>query len=151
MFRDACMQGHMDGADVGKQVHLPCIVFLNGLYWGIHNIREKFNSDWPFSNIEYRRPRSATGKWRWILFDLDGSFGCKEWAAVLCDFDRDTIAWGLAEDGATDTATLFSKLNGESPYTVNPSNAAFRIAFKTRFDALPASELPPATVIIPIN
>jgi hypothetical protein len=33
------------------------------------------NLDWPGGNIKYWRERSATGKWRWILFDLDFGFG----------------------------------------------------------------------------
>jgi len=32
------------------------------------------NRDWPGGNIKYWRERSATGKWRWILFDLDFGF-----------------------------------------------------------------------------
>jgi hypothetical protein len=32
------------------------------------------NRDWPSNNIKYWRERSATGKWRWILFDLDFGF-----------------------------------------------------------------------------
>ncbi len=33
------------------------------------------NMDWPGTNIKYWRERSAAGKWRWILFDLDFGFG----------------------------------------------------------------------------
>ncbi|MBN1398734.1 MAG: CotH kinase family protein [Bacteroidetes bacterium] len=32
------------------------------------------NRDWPSNNTKYWRERSATGKWRWILFDLDFGF-----------------------------------------------------------------------------
>ncbi|MCA9783132.1 MAG: CotH kinase family protein [Calditrichaeota bacterium] len=29
------------------------------------------NNDWPSGNIKYWRPRTADGKWRWILYDTD--------------------------------------------------------------------------------
>ena len=38
-----------------------------------------YNSqDWPANNIKYWRERSATGKWRWIIFDLDFGFNLYE-------------------------------------------------------------------------
>lgn len=33
------------------------------------------NMDWPANNIKFWRERSAKGKWRWILYDLDFGFG----------------------------------------------------------------------------
>lgn len=33
------------------------------------------NMDWPGTNIKYWRERSTSGKWRWILYDLDFGFG----------------------------------------------------------------------------
>ncbi|MDP2036099.1 MAG: CotH kinase family protein [Ignavibacteria bacterium] len=33
------------------------------------------NLDWPGTNIKFWRERNATGKWRWILYDLDFGFG----------------------------------------------------------------------------
>lgn len=43
MFRDALMTGLVDDVDIDKQAYRPAVVFLNGEYWGIHNIREKVN------------------------------------------------------------------------------------------------------------
>ncbi len=31
--------------DLDGQAYRPTIVFLNGEYWGIHNLREKLNED----------------------------------------------------------------------------------------------------------
>ncbi|MEM6644871.1 MAG: CotH kinase family protein [Bacteroidota bacterium] len=45
-FRDAIMHGIMEGVDVEKQAYRPVVVFLNGEYWGIHNMREKVNEDY---------------------------------------------------------------------------------------------------------
>jgi hypothetical protein len=33
------------------------------------------NTDWPGNNVECWRPQAPGGKWRWVLFDLDGCFG----------------------------------------------------------------------------
>lgn len=45
MFRDAAIQTMAEG-DLDKQAYRPAIVFLNGDYWGIHNLREKLNEDY---------------------------------------------------------------------------------------------------------
>ncbi len=51
MFRDALTQyltvGYMD---LDYQAYRPSVVFINGEYWGIHNIREKMNEDYLASN-----------------------------------------------------------------------------------------------------
>ncbi|MEW6155900.1 MAG: CotH kinase family protein [Verrucomicrobiota bacterium] len=39
-FRDALMQGLVEELGVETQAYRPAIVFLNGEYWGIHNVRE---------------------------------------------------------------------------------------------------------------
>lgn len=47
LFRDAFMQNLVkDRMDVDYQEYMPSIVFFNGEYWGIHNIREKINEDY---------------------------------------------------------------------------------------------------------
>jgi hypothetical protein len=62
------------------------------------------NADWPNSNIKFWRNRTVPGnsvnkghdgKWRWILFDLDGSFGgtCND---VFVTFN--TLDWALRDD-----------------------------------------------------
>ncbi|WP_372775536.1 CotH kinase family protein [Mangrovibacterium sp.] len=135
--------------DLDAQAAQPCVIYLNGDYWGIYNIREKVNehfiadnngidednidileydslvvagsnenylnmlefiqnnslattanydyiktqmdidnfiryniieqyahnTDWPGNNIKYWREQSETGKWRWILYDVDATFG----------------------------------------------------------------------------
>ncbi len=43
MFRDGLMTSLVDGVDIDKQDFRPAILFLNGEYWGIHNLREKVN------------------------------------------------------------------------------------------------------------
>ena len=50
MMRDAFMTGLVDDTDVDIQAYRPSILFLNGQYWGIHNIREKMNEHYLASN-----------------------------------------------------------------------------------------------------
>lgn len=53
-FRDALMHKiAQEKMDVDIQDYQPCIVFLNGEYWGIHNIREKINEDYIEENYGY--------------------------------------------------------------------------------------------------
>lgn len=42
-IRDALMSSLMSEMDVDKQAHRPVVLYLNGQYWGIMNIREKVN------------------------------------------------------------------------------------------------------------
>jgi len=46
MFRDGFIQSLLDNEDIDKIAYRPAILFLNGAYWGIHNIREKINDNY---------------------------------------------------------------------------------------------------------
>ena len=51
MFRDGMIQTLVKSKmDIDYQEYKPSIVFLNGEYWGIHNIREKMNEHYLESN-----------------------------------------------------------------------------------------------------
>lgn len=43
MFRDAAMQSLVGHLDLDRQSYQPSIVFLNGEYWGIHNVRDRLD------------------------------------------------------------------------------------------------------------
>jgi hypothetical protein len=43
LFRDAMMQRLAANLDVDTQAYRPSILYLNGEYWGIYNLREKLN------------------------------------------------------------------------------------------------------------
>lgn len=43
MFRDGLIHGLTYGLNLDQQAYRPSILFLNGQYWGIQNIREKIN------------------------------------------------------------------------------------------------------------
>tara|TARA_Y100001935_G_scaffold177816_1_gene147219 strand:+ start:99 stop:3344 length:3246 start_codon:yes stop_codon:yes gene_type:complete len=45
MFRDGMMQSlAANRVDIDRQCYIPSILFINGVYWGIHNIRERTNA-----------------------------------------------------------------------------------------------------------
>lgn len=46
MFRDALMTSLVDKVDIDKQNYRPAVLFINGEYWGIQNIREKINESY---------------------------------------------------------------------------------------------------------
>ncbi len=47
LFRDGMMQGLIDAqSDLDNQDFRPCAVYINGQYFGIHNIREKQDADY---------------------------------------------------------------------------------------------------------
>jgi hypothetical protein len=51
MFRDGAMQTIVKNRmDIDWQAYKPAIVYLNGVYWGIHGIREKHNEHYLASN-----------------------------------------------------------------------------------------------------
>ncbi|MDF2437025.1 MAG: CotH protein [Bacteroidota bacterium] len=43
MFRDALIQSVMKHSDLDIQQYRPTVVFINGEYWGVHNLREKLD------------------------------------------------------------------------------------------------------------
>lgn len=49
MITDAFLEELVMGRNVSIQRSTPCIVFLNGEYWGIYNIRERYKEEY-FSN-----------------------------------------------------------------------------------------------------
>jgi hypothetical protein len=146
-MRDAIGHELVAGMGLGSQAWLPSIVYLNGRYQGVHNLRERIdkhylashhgiepgevdllqngiragdkehwkrlerffngptekpaewihalepfvdldnlfdyviaevfldNRDWPLNNQQQWRPRTVTGRWRWIPYDMDGILG----------------------------------------------------------------------------
>lgn len=43
LFKDVANHKIMDGLKFGKQESVPSVVFINGEYWGLHNIRERID------------------------------------------------------------------------------------------------------------
>lgn len=52
MIRDGMMKTLMEGTELEYQAFRPAVLYINGEYWGIHNIREKINEHFIESNSE---------------------------------------------------------------------------------------------------
>jgi hypothetical protein len=53
LFHDALLQYLVkDTMDIDYQAYRPAVVFLNGAYWGIHNIRDKADEAFPEQNYD---------------------------------------------------------------------------------------------------
>ena len=60
MFRDAMIQQLVkEDLDIDYQAYEPSVVFINGVYWGIHNIREKKNEDYLANNYPALNPKKV--------------------------------------------------------------------------------------------
>lgn len=50
LFRDGLMQSLLKNTTLDLQAYRPAVIFLNGAYWGIQNIREKINEHFVAAN-----------------------------------------------------------------------------------------------------
>ncbi|MBN1481310.1 CotH kinase family protein [candidate division KSB1 bacterium] len=58
MFRDGFVQKMIrDNMSVDTQAYRPAVLFINGDYWGIHNIREKYNESYVETHHDVDRDR----------------------------------------------------------------------------------------------
>ena len=174
MFRDGMVQTLLEqGMKLDYSNYRPSILFINGKYWGIHNIREKMNEyytfyhhgadvnnidlieisksgratsgdevayneminflstkdmsnplnyeyiksivdideyldyqiaeiygangDWPGSNMKLWRERRTGGKWRWMIYDMDFTFG----GNAKGMYDTNTLAQATVATGTS--------------------------------------------------
>ena len=70
---DAFLQSLAEGREVSIQDSKPCVVFLNGEYWGLYNIRERYKEDYFQNHYEI----SENNVW---MIDA-GAPGIGEWDA----------------------------------------------------------------------
>src|SRR5690606_32290251 len=52
MFRDAMAESLIAHTGIDTLAYRPAVVFLNGEYWGIHNIRERYDHHYVATNYE---------------------------------------------------------------------------------------------------
>ena len=204
-FRDPMLQTLVKDLEIETQAYRPATIFLNGEYWGILNIRQRYNTqyflseygidpddldliehahpndfmtvkegdldaftalfdfienndftenssyeyiqnkmeinsfldwviseiyfnntDWPTNNVMMWRPKTDEGRFRWVLFDLDWSYGYQR--TRLGDEDENTykgntLTWALGEDKMF-TGTMFRQFL---------ENEEFKTEFINRF------------------
>jgi hypothetical protein len=215
-FSDAMMHSLLEGQDLEIMAFRPCVVYLNGEYWGIYNLREKQNEhylsqyfrvdpdsvdllennqnvicgsgshyaalinfietnnleqsetyeyvktqldvdnfitymvaeiyfdnrDWPGNNIKYWRPQNPTGRWRWLLFDVDWGFGLNAYDPGG-GYDYNTLAFATAVNGPDWPNPPWSTLLLRKLLT----NRTFRDAFINRFADYLNTIFQPAVVL----
>lgn len=217
-FRDPFASGLLQGRNIDAQAFRPAVVYLNGKYWGIQNIREKMNEDylashhpvdpdevdmisrywrrqhpvviegdadrflafedfltnndfsdpdayaevqrwmdmdnfleytaaqiylsnydWPGNNNKNWMPRTEKGRWRWLMYDLDYSFGFDGNSG----FGFDTLSHAMAPGGTgwpnpSWTTLIMRRLT---------TSAVFRHAFANRIADLANTRFHPDRAI----
>ncbi len=65
MFRDAAAHTIVSHFNMDTQAHRPSVVYINGEYWGIHNIRERFDDNYleRVYGVDGDRIDYLTGRW----------------------------------------------------------------------------------------
>lgn len=68
-LRDAVMHRLAKGADLGAQAYRPVVVYLNGVYWGIYNLREKQDEHYLRSHhgVDAEDVDLLEGRWEPVL------------------------------------------------------------------------------------
>jgi hypothetical protein len=101
------------------------------------------NSDWPRRNVKQFRPRTQGGRWSWILWDVDWSFG--KWHRVWqSSYEFNMIDWLYNRDR--------EKLErGSRPLRKLLENPDFRAAFLARTSDLLNTVLEPERVVSRID
>ncbi len=92
MMRDSLIQGLVSHLNVDTQASRPCVLFLNGEYWGVHNIRERYDNHYLKSH-----------------YDLD-----KDKVAMLDVFETPEILEGTQDDVTAYFEDIVNYLEGNS-------------------------------------
>lgn len=64
MLRDGLMQSLVSHLNISTQAYRPSVVFLNGEFWGIHNIRERFDKHYFASHYNLNKDKLAMLSWK---------------------------------------------------------------------------------------
>ncbi len=59
MFRDALIHAIVKGSEVETQDYQPVVVYFNGEYWGIHNLRERMDANYFSDKYNYNKNKLA--------------------------------------------------------------------------------------------
>ena len=78
LFRDALVSAIAAPTGLDRQAARPVVLFLNGEYWGIHNLRERIDEDWVFhkyglSELQYAVLEVTSGGANFLNPDSDNS------------------------------------------------------------------------------
>lgn len=122
---DLITPANMDYARTQMDVNNVLIHCAANIYWA--------HTDWPGNNIRYWRERTATGKWRWAICDLDFGF----WLHTPPSHDTLSYAtkrggtWFNSEDACITLASLMRNRESRDAlinYTADMMNTVFKPA-----------------------
>ncbi len=77
MFRDALVHSLAADINLDTQAYRPCIVFLNGEYWGLYNIRERYDNIYFSSHYNADKDKIALLEFT-VDFSLEGKLEISE-------------------------------------------------------------------------
>ncbi|MCA9980962.1 MAG: CotH kinase family protein [Anaerolineales bacterium] len=101
------------------------------------------NTDWPGHNYQVFRPDVPGGRWHWLVWDMDYTFGLEprftEYPSSTAENDTFAQLFELTEMGAGGGHTLLFRQLW--------ANDTFRARFQTRLDELLATTLSPETML----
>ncbi len=86
MFRDAMMQSLVSHLKLDTQAYRPSVVFIDGEYWGIHNIRERYDNIYFASHYKLDKDRVA-------LLEVPYTFGSSNKLTVNEGTEEDAEAY----------------------------------------------------------
>lgn len=64
LLRDGLMQSLVSHLNFSTQAYKPAVMFLNGEFWGIHNIRERFDKYYFASHYDFDKDNLAMLSWK---------------------------------------------------------------------------------------
>lgn len=70
------------------------------------------NVDWTSNNLKYWKPSIASGKWRYLLYDLDATMNLYDWIPI----DLDSFYWVLVHRAGFIHSEVFRSLLGNDEF-----------------------------------
>lgn len=91
IFRDGFMQYLARELNVETQYYRPAILFINGEYWGINNIRDRYDADY-FQSHYGLAPSEITGMENNALFDYGNETGQQHYIDMRTFITNNSLA-----------------------------------------------------------
>lgn len=73
LVKDAGLQSLADATPLSYQAYEPCVVYLNGEYWGLYNMRERSNKHNVYSNYGYANNEFDFVDNNWAAYYINGN------------------------------------------------------------------------------
>ena len=129
---------------VPENMEIACR-YLNPAEFIRYHIVEMYcgNMDWPINNQYMFRPKKDGGQWRWILWDMDRTFGYKSYLlhhnALAYALDSTTVQYEL-ERNRYSSSLIFKKLLSNEDFKNNFINT-FADQLNTNLSTFPVISL----------